>query len=171
MAGEWIKIDSGIHRKPEVFAIARKLGRPIDEVVGLLVKFWVWADQSTVDGSVDHMTSTDVDTVVGVPEFAKALMSVKWMSTNKSGVGVLIPNFARHNGESAKKRIQQNASQARWRAGLRAGDGAASTQPSTNSSTREEKRREEKNIKSLKPPAMNRSKVVNRGDGPFGDGR
>ena len=170
MAGEWIKIDSGIHRKPEVFALARRLNRPVDEIVGFLVRFWIWADQSTVDGSVDHMQSTDVDTVVGVPGFAEALISVKWMQNDRSGIGILIPNFSRHNGESAKKRIQQNAAQARWRANV---EGRASTGASTKSSTREEKRREEKNT--TKPPLAKKGKFINskvlNDDEPFGDGK
>lgn len=157
MAGDWIKIEHNLHKKPEVFAISRKLGICPDEVVGFLVRFWVWADINSVDGHVDHIQSTDVDAVVDAvvdrENFSAALRGVNWLVIDPSGVGFYIPNFDRHNGESAKKRVLKTQAQARWRKGLadseeqkpnaKTGRDNVDHQQSTSASTREEKRREE----------------------------
>ena len=142
MAGDWIKMRVDLRDDPAVFKIAEILG--IDElhVVGSLFCFWAWADKHAVDGHVDGATSRLVDKVSMTPGFADALGKVGWLLIDESGI--TIPNFERHNGESAKERGLKNARQARWRAN-RGGDvdGQSSTSASTTASTREEKRREE----------------------------
>jgi hypothetical protein len=154
----WIKIQHGLHNKPEVFSISRRLGISANETVGLLVKFWCWCDENSVDGCVDHLQSTDVDNVVGCPEFGDALLAVKWIVFSPQKAGFLVTNFTRHNGESAKKRALKNNAQAKWRKGSGgAVDAPQSTTRSTNRSTREEKRREDKSKpKTLKPPIQDK---------------
>ena len=144
----WIKIQHGIHSKPEVFSISRRLGISANETVGLLVKFWCWCDENSVDGDVDHLQSTDVDQIVGFSEFGNALLSVKWITFDGRKSGFKVANFDRHNGETAKTRALKNAAQARWRKGS---SGDVDGKRSTNASTREEKRREEKSSKSKAP--------------------
>lgn len=148
MAGDWIKMRADLREDPAVFAIAERLR--IDElhVVGCLHAFWSWCDKHAVDGRVDRATSRLVDKASGHKGFADALVSVKWLEIIE-GEGITIPNFDRHNGESAKERSLKNRRQAKWR------DGKATTAPSTETSTspstqvstatstREEKRREE----------------------------
>src|SRR4051812_39386717 len=117
MAGEWIKVTTNLHTKPEVFKLARLLSTNVHSTVGLLIRFWCWADQTTVDGVVDGVESQDVDTVVGKDGFCDALKQVGWLRGSPSGHGIELTNFDRHNGESAKKRVLKNERQARWRAG------------------------------------------------------
>lgn len=149
----WIKIQHGLHSKPEVFSISRRLGISANEAVGLLVKFWCWCDENSVDGCVDHLQSTDVDQIVGFSEFGNALLSVKWITFDSKKTGFSVSNFDRHNGETAKKRALKNNAQAKWRKGSKE---SVDSSRSTNVSTREEKIREEKNIKSTPPiQAMN----------------
>ena len=45
MAGDWIKVEHATATKPEVFQMAEEIGASPDEIVGLVVKFWVWVDQ------------------------------------------------------------------------------------------------------------------------------
>jgi hypothetical protein len=153
MAGDWIKMRVDLRDDPAVFRMAELLS--IDElhVIGCLFCFWAWADKHAVDGRVDGATTRLVDKVSMRPGIADALVAVGWLSFDDSGLQ--IPNFERHNGESAKERGLKNARQARWRAGKGANvDASASTQTSTQASTepstREEKRREEKNTSSLR---------------------
>jgi len=145
MAGEWIKVTSNLHTKPEVFKLARLLSENVDTTVGMLVHFWCWADSVTVDGVVDGVEAGDVDAVVKKDGFCEALISVGWLIKTEVPIGIELINFSRHNGESAKKRTLKNERQARWRAGI------VDESSSTNASTREEKRREEKSIKDLTP--------------------
>lgn len=130
MARFWIKIDHGLRQKTEVLAIARMLNIPADTVVGKLVRFWEWVDLNTVDGVVDHITSTDVDAVVDLHEFGSSLLSVGWIK--KSGeTGLMIPKFDAHNGDTSKKRALKTEAQARWRKGLKPVDATQSTSAST----------------------------------------
>jgi len=140
MAGDWIKMRTDLREDPAVFRLADALGIDEFQVVGSLFCFWSWADRHAVDGRVDGATSRLVDKVSGRIGFADALVAVGWLAFDDKGL--LIPNFERHNGESAKERGLKNARQARWRAKKDGHvDDEASTQTSTGASTREEKRR------------------------------
>lgn len=142
MAGDWIKMRVDLRDDPAVFKLADLLA--IDElhVIGCLYSFWAWCDKHAVDGHVDAATSRLIDKVSGRSGFADAMVEVGWLSV--TGTGILIPNFERHNGESAKERNLKNARQARWRASKTSNvDAQPSTPASTEASTREEKRRED----------------------------
>lgn len=149
MAGDWIKMRVDLRDDPAVFKLAEILN--IDElhVVGCLFCFWAWADKHAVDGHVDGATSRLVDKVSMTPGFADAMVSVGWLAIDEAGVS--IPNFERHNGESAKERGLKNARQARWRAKRGANvDAAPSTPSPTDAPTREEKRREDTSLAEAK---------------------
>lgn len=135
MAGEWIKLECATPDKPEVMRAARRLGVERDLVFGKLVRMWGWFDRNSVDGLVDGAVSTDVDALVGLEGFASALMYVGWLHCDDDAEYVSLPNFDRHNGETAKKRALKNKRQANWRAKT------VDTNESTHASTREEKRR------------------------------
>lgn len=151
MAGEWIKMELGTVSKPEVMRLSRILNTDIDFVIGKLIRLWIWFDRNSVDGHVDGLVDADVDGIVSLSGFAAALKQVGWLrdsGAKGSSDGLVIPNFSRHNGESAKKRALKNERQARWRKGVDASSPTkTSTQASTSASTREEKRREEKEEK------------------------
>jgi len=143
MAGDWIKMRVDLKDDPSVFKLAELLAVDELHVIGCLFCFWAWADKHAVDGHVDGATTRLIDKVSSTPGFCDAMQRVGWLAVDERGIS--IPNFDRHNGESAKERGLKNARQARWRAGKAdAVDAPPSTQPSTKRSTREEKRREEK---------------------------
>ena len=142
MAGDWIKMRVDLKDDPSVFKLAELLAVDELHVIGCLFCFWAWADKHAVDGHVDGATSRLVDKVSSTPGFCTAMQAVGWLVIEEAGIR--IPNFDRHNGESAKERGLKNARQARWRSGkLGNVDAAPSTAASTAASTREEKRREE----------------------------
>lgn len=144
MAGDWIKVETCTPGKAEIIRLARLLSMKHDEALGVVVRFWMWADTNTVDGRVDGVASTDVDAVLSCPGICRALEAVGWLVIDKEKESIKIPKFDRHNGESAKKRALTNRRQAKWRNA--SVDGASST----SASTREEKRRV---IKQETPPA------------------
>ena len=149
MAGDWIKVEKSTLRKPEVATIARLLGVPRHQCIGILLDFWMWLDDVCVDGHVDACVDADVDAVLSTPGLAAALQVVGWAKFEASADGLtgrlLVPHHDRHFGESAKNRSLKSERQARWRANQAPKKEAstASTRPSTTPSTREEKRREE----------------------------
>jgi hypothetical protein len=116
--------------------LARILSMSHREALGAVVQFWSWADSNTVDGLVDGVALQDVDAVLSCPGLCAALEMVGWLQVDKEKERIRIPKFARHNGESAKKRALTNRRQAKWRNAVVDGDA------STKASTREEKRRD-----------------------------
>lgn len=125
----WIKVENATPNKPEVLRLARLLGVSRDDAFGKAMRFWIWLDGVTVDGVVDGVTSHDVDAVVGCDGLASALCQAGWLTVSEDGQSIVVPNFERHNGESAKARGLKTKRQAKWRAG--AVDGDASTEAST----------------------------------------
>ena len=111
----WIKIEVILPDKTEVVAIARLLKmRDIDTVVGKLIRLWGWADQQTVGGDCVEVTGEYIDRLVFCRGFAKALRSVGWLKGEDGAL--VLPNFDRHNGETAKARAESARRMAKSRA-------------------------------------------------------
>lgn len=116
---EWIKVRSDIDRCGEVIRLSMAMNVSAHEAVGLCVSFWAWADRTTEDGRLDRYTPEAIDRVVGRAGFAAHLIDVGWLLQDSHGL--IIPNFDRHMGESAKKRALNTERQRRRR---READGA-----------------------------------------------
>lgn len=136
MAGEWIKVEFSTADKPEVMKIARILGIDRDAAFGKLIRFWAWIDVQSVDGVVDGVVDADVDDICYQKGFAKALEQVGWLVIDEEAESISLPNFDRHNGETAKQRALKNKRQSKWR---HKNDNDVDASPSTEASTREEK--------------------------------
>lgn len=160
MAGEWIKLEATTLDKPEVLRIARMLKIDRDAALGKLVRLWSWFDANSVDGVVDGVVDADVDRMCFCPGFAAACVAVCWLVVDEQAERITLPNFDRHNGETAKQRALKNRRQANWRAGkvvLVDGrvDALVDTPPSTAASTREENKEQRAKAKpSAAPTAL-----------------
>ena len=106
MAGDWIKMRIGLEHSPEVIQLSSSLDVAETQVVGCLFKLWTWADQHCENGNAVGVTYFWIDRYLGLDGFAVALADVGWLS--ESDLGLLIPNFDRHNGKSAKLRAKTN---------------------------------------------------------------
>lgn len=102
MAGDWIKVEHVMPDKPEVSQLAEALGIDHDAVVGKLIRFWIWADAQSIDGNSLRVTASFIDRLSNCPGFAAALLKVGWLTSRDSRFSV--PNFSRHNGQTAKAR-------------------------------------------------------------------
>lgn len=133
MAGDWIKFELATIDKPEVIQMADLLTLESDTVVGMLLRVWGWFDQRSLDGNAGGVTGVTlmklIDRVVNRQGFAACMKKVGWL--NDDG----LPNFDRHNGETAKKRALTQKRVKRFR-------NAHVTQPVTQTAS-PEKRREE----------------------------
>ncbi|SEH97444.1 hypothetical protein [Akkermansia glycaniphila] len=101
----WLKIEVTLPDKEEVLKMARMLKmKDTDTVVGKLIRLWAWADLQTVDGGRMGTSEAHIDRTVCCKGFAHALRAVGWLT----GVDdeLCFPNFARHNGETAKARAE-----------------------------------------------------------------
>ena len=155
MAGDWIKMEVSTPDKPEVFAITAKMGwDDPDLTVGKLFRVWRWFDQQTVDGNAPGVTPALLDRIAGVTGFAAAMKSVGWLVENDSGI--VLPNFEKHCGKTAKKRAQtaNRVAEHRANASDATGNAACNAENVTPALAREEKRREEKKSTSSGEPDM-----------------
>ncbi len=139
MAGDWIKIEQSTPDKPEIFALANLMEIHPDRVLGMLVRVWLWADEQTTDGRLGSGADAAIDRVVGAQNFSKKMIETGWLKVRKKGF--IIPNFERHNGNSAKTRALAARRMVTLRDNKR--DDSSVTSPSP------EKRREEKSKKDI----------------------
>lgn len=102
MAGDWIKMRTDLADDPSVLFISSATSTDEYSVVGRLHKIWAWADRHTTDGFIPKASAAWVDKLVSFDGFAKAACDAGWMVLCEDGIR--LPNFERHNGETAKKR-------------------------------------------------------------------
>ena len=110
MAASWIKVEVITPDKPEIYRLSEILNIDPDAALGKAIRFWVWADQQTIDGNsksnASGVTKNAIDRVAFMPGFANALIEVGWLTIEDGNI--TLPNFGRHNGESSKKRALTN---------------------------------------------------------------
>ena len=102
MAGDWIKIEHVTPDKPEVYRMARVLGITAEEVVGRLLRIWIWADQQSQNGHAVGVTKKDINDISRRDKFAEAMCEVGWLVGDDGEL--TFPNFERHNSETSKLR-------------------------------------------------------------------
>jgi hypothetical protein len=133
MAGDWIKLQHVTPDKPEVFRMAIELGVTPEHVLGCLCRLWIWADQQTIDGHGVCVTGVTLNRITCHAGFSDALQNVGWLSGDE--LNFTLPNFERHNGETAKTRALATKRKEKQR--------HAETVTGVTLKTRPEKRREE----------------------------
>ena len=104
MAGDWIKMRTNLAEDPAVIGMSQALEIDEDAIVGRLHRLWSWADQHTTDGSCAHIDFRWIDKYVRQPGFAEALAKAGWLE--QSGTGIVLPGFDKHNGTTAKRRLE-----------------------------------------------------------------
>ena len=105
MAGDWIKMRVNLPSDPQVIKISRLLDCSEFKVVGLLHWLWSWADAHTEDGRAVGIDCAWINKQAGTEGpmgFCQALVRVGWLHMEDDWIQ--IPNFATHNGASAKSR-------------------------------------------------------------------
>ena len=137
----WLKFDTDTPEKPEVLAITGAMGwDDPDLTVGKLLRVWRWFDKHTVDGNARGVTSALLDRAVGVTGLAQAMADVGWLIVENDGIR--LPNFERHNGQTAKDRALTAKRVAKAK-GNGKGNALTVTSSVSDALPREEKRREE----------------------------
>lgn len=109
----WIKMIARLHETSEVIRLASSTGLDTFGVVGRLHRVWSWMGDNTTDGRLVGLTPETIDELVQTPGFGLAMVAVGWLA--QDGSALVVPNFDRHNGETAKKRAQAAERQRRHR--------------------------------------------------------
>lgn len=113
MTNEWIKLEMTLWEKPEVLMLSTELNLSIDEVVSKLLRLWTWFDINTKNGHASVTLVSHLETKLSVTGFFEAMKKVGWL-IEKEGE-IIIPNWDRHNSNSAKKRALARERQRRHR--------------------------------------------------------
>jgi hypothetical protein len=133
MAGDWIKMRTGLSTSPKVVRMSSALRADRFRVIGGLHAVWCLFDEHSEDGVLDGYTPETVDEIVGFPGIAAAMESVGWLINQ--GHSVCVPRFEDHNGKSAKRRVLETERKRDVR--------KVSASHADKKRTREEKRRED----------------------------
>lgn len=132
----WIKVEVATLDKPEVLAITAAMGwTDPDLTMGKLFRLWAWFDKHSVDGRIPisgdaasviprnaaSVTFALLDSrVVGAPGFCEAVAAAGWLLVTDAGVS--LPNFGRHNGNTAKSRANAASRAFSFRARKQSGE-------------------------------------------------
>lgn len=103
---------------PKIFRLARLLGVGRMEALGYAVRWFCWLDAQCANGATE-LRPDEVDALVGHAGITDAMCALGWTSVDAEGY-VLVQEFDKHNGESAKKRAETQERVAAHRARLRA---------------------------------------------------
>ena len=112
----WIKLRTNLADDPSVWLIAETLDLDPYAVIGRLYAMWAWFDgQATADHPWVAVTTAALDRRLGCPGWCDACCAAGWLIIEDGRVG--IPNFDRHNGQSAKERALAASRSSRYRDG------------------------------------------------------
>lgn len=114
----WIKVRKGMHDSPKMRAISFKCGCTLPEAFVGWFRLFCYFDSNTDNGTVEYFSSNDVDTVSGVKGMGQALVDIGWLKFNVQDCEIV--NWQKHNGQSAKYRLQQSERQVKSRRKKRA---------------------------------------------------
>jgi len=134
MAGDWIKMTTCLARKPEVIGLSVRLKLDEFSIVGRLHALWSWADEQSLDGVNLNVTESFIDRLTNCPGFSVALRKVGGLQGRDGAL--TLPNFDRHNGQTAKTRALAKDRMATIRSNV--------AQQSEQNRTREDKSQEKK---------------------------
>lgn len=110
----WIKVRTNLSDDPSVWEIADALNMDAFAVIGRLHSMWAWFDsQATSDDPWVYVTSAAMDRRLACAGWCAAVAAAGWLLIDGNRLG--IPNFDRHNGQSAKERALTQARQFKHR--------------------------------------------------------
>lgn len=140
MAGDWIKIRHALPRSGVVVRIMSACKADRLRTLGGLVSALLLFDEQTEDGILPGYTVEIFDEVIGFPGLGAALCDEKvgWMI--KTDEGLILTDWEKHNGTSAKRRVLDTE---RKRNKRKEPVRKMSASEADKNRTREEKRREE----------------------------
>jgi len=156
MAGDWIPISVDLPGKPEVARLAASTRRSPDEIVGMLIRFWIWAQSHTADGFLHGMDLAMTAAVSHVPAwFLAGLCQVGWLTISENGL--CIPNFDRWFGGAAKRRLQDRLRKRHIRSrpqSVRKMSASEADKMRTREERDKEKKEEKEEVEARAPPSL-----------------
>lgn len=149
MAGDWIKLRIDLQTHPKVVRILSATKADKFRVIGGLHAVWSVFDTHSQDGVLHGYTPETLDHIIGWSGFSDGMIQVGWLEYDGKET-LKLPEFAEHNGQSGKRRAED---QKRKRDGRKSPQSVRnlSSESSDKKRTREEKRRDIKPKGFIKP--------------------
>lgn len=141
-----MRIDLQTH--PKVVRILSATQSDKFRAIGGLHAVWGVFDLHSEDGKLHGYTPETLDHIIGWAGFASAMLGVGWLAFDGQET-LTLPEFTEHNGQSAKRRGEDQKRKRDGRKGVR----NVSAECADKKRTREEKRREEVKQEQKRPPA------------------
>lgn len=110
---DWIKIMTTLPKSVAIYRLMRELRCKRHAALGLALDWLCWLDANSTDGNTG-LLDEEISDVLGWPRAAEALDAIGWVSHDEQGCVVAV-EYAKHNGESAKKRAEDARRQQRSR--------------------------------------------------------
>lgn len=153
MAGDWIKMRADLFTHPKVVRIASALKADTLRTVGGLMSVWCLFDAHSEDGRLEGYSPEVLDAHLRWDGFAASMVAVGWLEHDPS-LGLALPRFDTHNGQSAKRRAQDTNRKKESR--------KTSASEADKTRTREEKRREDKSSTDVEDKRAARNRPAER---------
>lgn len=150
MAGDWIKMTTGLRTHPKVVRMASALRADKLRVIGGLFAVWSIFDAHSADGMLEGYSFKLMDDELAWRGFCAAMQGIGWLDETPGGL--VVPRYDEHHSAGAKRRALDTE---RKRVDRKGGKSSASGPQSVldlsasdadKKRTREEKRREEPSI-------------------------
>lgn len=104
MAGDWIKMRVDLQTHPKVVRILSATKSDKFRVIGGLHAAWSVFDAHSTDGLLVGYSLETMDHIIGWEGFSRAVSDVGWLE--ETSYGLVMPEFSEHNGQSAKRRAE-----------------------------------------------------------------
>lgn len=105
MAADWIKMRCELQSHPKIVRILSATSSDKFRVIGGLHAVWSVFDAHSVDGSLHGYTPALMDHIIGWEGFSGAMVDAGWLLFDGEKT-LTLPEFAEHNGQSAKRRAE-----------------------------------------------------------------
>lgn len=140
MAGDWIKMRIDLQSHPKIVRILSATGADKFRTVGGLHAVWSVFDTHSADGVLHGYTPELLDHVIGWPGLSAAMIAVDWLAYDGAET-LSLPEFEEHNGQSAKRRAEDQKRKRKARSACPQSVRNLSASDADKKRTREEKRR------------------------------
>ncbi len=132
----YIKIFNVTPQKPEIIAMARRLHKSQNEVLGACVRLWCWVDEHSEDGIHTGLTARELDDIMGTRGMCKQLVRESWLAEVEGAQDLLVVGRTFY-GQTSKWRARRAKMAAREAKAKAANERARSLSASTEALARE----------------------------------
>lgn len=110
----WLKVRKALLRSPKMHILSAELNISLGEAVCTALLWLDYLDEYTEKG-VTNVTPQFLENYFSCPSLFNALKKIDWVDVNKEG-HVFALEYDKHNGQNAKKRLQDAERKAKSRA-------------------------------------------------------